>query len=242
LNGIERLAAEDGRPALVIVDEFQQIVAEGGEKAERQIRAAVQRHRAVGYVFAGSSSRMMTEMVATSNRAFWQLGDQLHLGSIPRPAFSDFLRKGFESAGVAIAAGALERILDVGEDVPYNVQQLASECWVLVTDHRRRHLTAALVEEALGRVVSMLHVGYLQRWLLLARAQKQTLRIVSEEPIGFELSATALGHRLPRTTMQRALEALERQHFLRRDLAGATAAWRFEDPFMRAWLATLETR
>jgi hypothetical protein len=242
LNGIERLATEDGRPALVIVDEFQQIVAEGGEKAERQIRAAVQRHRAVGYVFAGSSSRMMTEMVATSNRAFWQLGDQLHLGSIPRPAFSDFLRKGFESAGVAIAAGALERILDVGEDVPYNVQQLASECWVLVTDHRRRHLTAALVEEALGRVVSMLHVGYLQRWLLLARAQKQTLRIVSEEPIGFELSATALGHRLPRTTMQRALEALERQHFLRRDLAGATAAWRFEDPFMRAWLATLEKR
>jgi hypothetical protein len=242
LNGIERLAAEDGRPALVIVDEFQQIVAEGGEKAERQIRAAVQRHRAVGYVFAGSSSRMMTEMVATSNRAFWQLGDQLHLGAIPRPAFSDFLRKGFESAGVAIAAGALEHILDVGEDVPYNVQQLASECWVLLTDHRRRHLTAALVEEALGRVVSMLHVGYLQRWLLLARAQKQTLRIVSEEPIGFELSAAALGHRLPRTTMQRALEALERQHFLRRDLAGPTAAWRFEDPFMRAWLATLEKR
>jgi len=45
--------------------------------------------------------------------------------------------------------------------------------------------------------------------------------------------------RLPRTTMQRALEALERQHFLRQDLAGATATWRFEDPFMRAWLATL---
>ena len=69
VNGIERLAAEDGRPALVVVDEFQQVVTEAGEKAERQIRAAVQRHRAVGYVFAGSSSRMMTEMVATSNEA-----------------------------------------------------------------------------------------------------------------------------------------------------------------------------
>ena len=240
LNGIERLAAEDGRPALVIVDEFQQVIAEAGEKAERQIRAAVQKHRAVGYVFAGSSSRLMTEMVATSNRAFWQLGDQLHLGSIPRAAFIDFLRKGFESSGATIAAGALERILDLGEDVPYNVQQLASECWVIITDNRRKHLTTALVEEALGRVVSMLHVGYLQRWLLLARAQKQTLRIVSKEPIGFELSAAALRHGLPRTTMQRALEALEHQHFLRRDLAGTTGTWRFEDPFMRAWLSTLE--
>jgi hypothetical protein len=242
LNGIERLAAEDGRPALVVVDEFQQVVTEAGEKAERQIRAAVQRHRAVGYVFAGSSSRMMTDMVATSNRAFWQLGDQMHLGPIPRPAFGDFLRKGFESAGATIAGGALEHILDLGEDVPYNVQQLASECWVLITDNRRRHLTAALVDEALGRVVSMQHVSYLQRWLLLARAQKQTLRIVSEEPIGFELSAAALRHGLPRTTMQRALEALERQHFLRQDLTGTAAIWRFEDPFMRAWLATLENQ
>ena len=242
LNGIERLAAEDGRPALVVVDEFQQVVTEAGEKAERQIRAAVQRHRAVGYVFAGSSSRMMTEMVATSNRAFWQLGDQMHLGPIPRPAFGDFLRKGFESVGATIAIGALEHILDLGEDVPYNVQQLANECWVLITDNRRRHLTATLVDEALGRVVSMQHVSYLQRWLLLARAQKQTLRIVSEEPIGFELSAAAFRHGLPRTTMQRALEALERQHFLRQDLGGTAATWRFEDPFMRAWLATLENQ
>ena len=239
LNGIERLAAEDGRSALVVIDEFQQVVAEAGQKAERQIRAAVQRHRAVGYVFAGSSSRMMTEMVATSNRAFWQLGDQLHLGPIPRPAFIDFLRKGFESAGATIEAGALEHILDVGEDVPYNVQQLASECWVLITDNRRRHLTVAVITEALGRVLSMQHVAYLQRWLLLTRAQKQTLRIVSEEPIAFEVSSVALRHGLPRTTMQRALEALERQHFLRQDLAGAIATWRFEDPFMGAWLTTL---
>jgi hypothetical protein len=242
LNGIERLAAEDGRPALVVIDEFQQVISEAGEKAERQIRAAVQKHRAVGYVFAGSSSRMMMEMVATSNRAFWQLGDQLHLGPIPRLAFGDFLRKGFESAGVVIAAGSLEHILDVGEDVPYNVQQLASECWVLLTNNRRRPLSVELVDEALGHVVSMLHVGYLQRWLLLTRAQKQTLRIVGEEPIGFEISAAALRHGIARTTMQRALEALEHQHFLRQDLAGTGVRWRFEDPFMRAWLRMLENQ
>jgi hypothetical protein len=42
--------------------------------------------------------------------------------------------------------------------------------------------------------------------------------------------------------LARALEALERQHFLRQDLAGITPTWRFEDPFMRAWLATLENQ
>jgi uncharacterized protein len=245
LNGIDGLAAEDGRPALVMIDEFQQVVTEAGEKAERQIRAAVQGHRAVGHVFAGSSSRKMTEMVATSNRAFWQLGDQLHVGPIPRPAFLEFLRKGFESADATIANGALERILDLGEDVPYNVQQLASECWVVATDKRRRHLTVALVDEALGRVVSTQHVSYLQRWLPLSHAQKQTLRIVSQEPIGFELAARALQQGPPRSTMKRALEAiealdaLEHQHFLRQDLTGPKPTWRFEDPFMRVWMASL---
>jgi uncharacterized protein len=240
LHGIERLAVEDGRPALVIIDEFQQLIIEAGEKAERQIRAAVQRHQVVGYVFAGSSSRMMTEMVATSNRAFWQLGDQLHLGPIPRHAFLDFLREGFELAGATLTQAALEHILDASEDVPYNVQQLASECWTLIADDRRERLTSTLVDEALRRVLSMQHVNYLQRWLLLSRAQKQTLRAVGEEPLGFEISAAALRRRLPRTTMLRALEALEHQHFLRHDLTGVMPAWRFEDPFTRAWLATLK--
>jgi DNA-binding IclR family transcriptional regulator len=71
-------------------------------------------------------------------------------------------------------------------------------------------------------------------------AQKQTLRIVGQEPIEFELSPTALRHGLPRTTVQRALEALEHQHFLRQDLAGPKPTRRFEDLFMRAWLASLE--
>ena len=107
LNGIERLAAADQRKALVVLDEFQQVVSEAGEKTERQIRAAVQTHHDVGYVFAGSSTRMMTDMISTSARAFWNLGDQLHLGPIPRRDFIPFLRTGLESAGAVVAEEAL---------------------------------------------------------------------------------------------------------------------------------------
>lgn len=242
LNGIERLAIEDGRKALVVIDEFQQVITEGGEKAERQIRAAVQKHQAVGYVFAGSSARMMTEMIASSNRAFWQLGDRLYLDIIPRPAFTAFLREGFEAVGATPVLDSLERILDLSEDVPYNVQQLASRCWVLVTNNKNKRLTEALVDEALANVVSMQHVDYMQRWLLLTRAQKQTLRIVSMVSPGFELAAVAQQYGLPRTTMQRTLESLEKQHFLRQHLAGKAGTWRFEDPFLRAWLTTLENQ
>ena len=240
LNGIERLAIADRRKALVVLDEFQQIVMEAGVKAERQIRAAVQTHENVGYVFAGSSSRMMTEMISSSARAFWQLGDQLHLGPIPRPVFTDFLREGFEAIPATVTEAALKRILDLSEDVPYNVQQLASQCWTLLMDGRRRHLTPQVVEEALACVVSMQHVSYLQRWLMLTQPQKRTLLALTEESSDFPLTLVSRHHGLPRTTMQRALEALEAKHFLRQDFTQPAVTWRLEDPFMRTWLKTLQ--
>lgn len=242
LNGIERLAASDQRKALVVLDEFQQVVSEAGEKAERQIRAAVQTHRHVGYVFAGSGTRMMMEMIATSARAFWQLGDQLHLGPIPRQDFMLFLRQGLESTGAAVLDAALSRILDLSEDVPYNVQQLASQCWTLLRDGRRKQLTASVVDEALSQVVSMQHASYLQRWLSLSYAQKRTLKIVIEQRDEFILTELARRHGLPRSTMQRALEVLEANHLLRQDLSRSGAVWRLEDPFMSAWLGELQQR
>jgi len=242
LNGIERLAAADKRKALVVLDEFQQVVSEAGEKTERQIRAAVQTHHDVGYVFAGSSTRMMTDMISTSARAFWNLGDQLHLGPIPRRDFIQFLRTGLESAGATVAEEAVLRILDLSEDVPYNVQQLASQCWTLLRDGRRRHLSSQIVDEALAQVIAMQHISYLQRWLSLSIAQKRTLKVVIEEHGDFQLAEAARRHGLPRTTMQRALQILEKEHFLRQDFARSGVVWRLEDPFLRSWLIEFQAQ
>jgi AAA+ ATPase superfamily predicted ATPase len=242
LNGIEQLAMANKRKALVILDEFQQVVADAGEKAERQIRAAVQTHHHVGYVFAGSSTRMMTEMISTAARAFWHLGDQLHLGPIPREDFIPFLRKGLKSTGAMVDEEALIRILDLSEDVPYNVQQLASQCWTLLRDGRGRHLTTQTVDEALSQVISMQHVSYLQRWLSLSISQKRTLKIIIEEPSDFQLTEVARRHGLPRTTMQRALQVLETHHFLRQDFTRIGVVWKLEDPFLRTWLTEFQTQ
>lgn len=242
LNGIEQLAKADGRRALVVLDEFQQIVTEAGNKAEKQIRAAVQTHHHVGYVFAGSSTRMMTDMIANSARAFWHLGDQLYLGPIPREAFLPFLRKGLESSGASIEEPALDRILDLSEDVPYNAQQLSSECWVRLREEGGARLTVPGVDRALRAVVATQHVAYLQRWLSLTLAQKRTLKILIVEPGQVNLSDASRRHGLPRSSIQRALEVLEAKHFVRQHFSGASARWKLEDPFMRTWLTELQAQ
>lgn len=64
LNGLENLAKETSEKTAValMLNEFQRVVELSGGDAERQIRSAIQTHRRAGYGFAGSKSRMLTEM------------------------------------------------------------------------------------------------------------------------------------------------------------------------------------
>jgi len=70
LDGIEAMAADASGPVAVIVDEFQQLIADHGETAEKQLRATVQTHRHVAYVFAGSKTRLLADMTGDPGRAF----------------------------------------------------------------------------------------------------------------------------------------------------------------------------
>ena len=51
LDGVEALAKSRRKRVVVIIDEFQQLVTVGGLSAERQLRAVVQTHPHVSYVF-----------------------------------------------------------------------------------------------------------------------------------------------------------------------------------------------
>lgn len=61
-------------------------------------------------------------------------------------------------------------------------------------------------------------------------------------PDDFQLAEVARRHDLPRSTMQRALQVLEGQHFLRQDFSRTGVRWRLEDPFMRPWLMELQAQ
>ena len=91
LHGLEEAAAEADRSVGLVLDEFQQVVAPDGAAAEAQVRAAVQEHRRVGYVFAGSDTRMLAAMTSDSSRPFYRLGSVRFLEAVPRPAFLAFL-------------------------------------------------------------------------------------------------------------------------------------------------------
>src|SRR5204862_5444534 len=73
-----KLAADRKRTVVIALDEFQAIDSFNGGSVEHALRAAAQRQRQVGYVFAGSEPSLMEKMIGP-RRPFYRAGPVLRL-------------------------------------------------------------------------------------------------------------------------------------------------------------------
>lgn len=241
LNIIDKLAAQAGRRAAVILDEFQQIIEAGGVNAEKQIRGTIQRHHHTGYVFAGSKTRMLADMTNDPARAFWKLGSRLFLGPIPRPVWQEFLTSGFTKSGFKVQPESLERLLDAAEDVPFNIQQLANACWEQLRASGGGTLTPNRVVAALVILVTRENPSYTQLWNSLNQPHKKVLRAVIDES-GTKLRSAEILARygVASSTMHKTLKILDHRGIIREEETIGAIRYRLEDPFFAAWLRQVQ--
>ena len=229
----------------LIIDEFQRVIELGGEAIEYQIRAAIQQHSRVGYVFAGSKTRMLRDMVGNHARPFYRLGDTTYIGPIPRKDFSLFLKEKFGEAGHLANDVVVSRILDLAQDVPYNVQALASHCWYRLMDDEMAdgetsgasRFTPEFVDETLNMVVRQQDPTYAGIWSQLTAIQQRTLMFVVAK--GGKNLTSSDGVRVVgrgASTIRQALQSMVNSEILREDQSGRLIQYRFEDPFFDHWV------
>jgi uncharacterized protein len=236
LDAVESLAAETLREVVVVLDEVQQVVVEHGPAAERQLRATIQRHRHVGYILAGSATRLLTAMTTDPNRPFYRLGEVLFLGPLPESEYLEHLETTFRASGFAVDMVACARILAHADAVPYNVQRLAHEAWELLRSGEATRLDAAAVDAALERIVRREDPAYTQLWTSLTTNQKKTIKaVIALDGARLQSAEASRRFEIPAASVQVALGSLEDRHLLRRDL-GDPARYRLVDPFLAAWL------
>jgi AAA+ ATPase superfamily predicted ATPase len=242
LNIIDRMAKAANKRAAVILDEFQQIIDEGGATAERQIRGTVQRHHHTAYVFAGSKTRMLADMTNDPARAFWKLGSRLFLGPIPREAWRKFLSHGFTRAAFKVHPAALEHLMDVAEDVPFNIQQLANVSWEQLRASGGGTLTPAGVDAALVRLVTRENSSYTQIWNSLTRQQKIALKaVIDEGGQGLRSAKVLARYGLASSSMHKTLKALDSRGLIREEEDIGSIRYRLEDPFLARWLHLVQS-
>jgi AAA+ ATPase superfamily predicted ATPase len=227
-----RIAAERERRAVLVFDEFQEILTLDPH-FPNLMRAVFQEQPEVGHVYLGSKRHVLERIFEDENEPFWRSAKRLEIGPIEPAAFARFLRARFEETDKVIDDEAVNRVLEVTGGHPYGTQELAYFLWELVpTGHFAR---LADVETALEQVLRSEHNHFAKLWDDAPHAQRLVMLALAEEPTASVYAAEySERHDLPaKPGLQRAIGALLTKEIAARD---AARVYRIVEPFFADWL------
>ncbi len=230
-----RIAAARKQRMAIALDEFQTIASFDGGTVEHALRAAVQDQRQVGYVFAGSEPSLMERMLGP-RRPFYKAGPVLRLEKIDEGLFADFIDKRFAASGMRPEDGLGMAIVELGANIPYDVQRLAHETWDDIRAAGRRAVGLEDLHLTLMRVLTEQQTVFEESWQRLTLAQRAVLRALVLEG-GRELMSADVRarYRLPgASSVQSALAALVRQDIVIKE---DHARYVVSDSLYREWVA-----
>lgn len=227
----ERIAGVERKRFVVVFDEFQEIGQFGGAALERQMRAAIQHHNHVSYLFAGSKTHMLIDMISDETRPFYQMGTLMSLDKIPEKKFGAFIAAKFSESGQNITPEAVSRILAICQNVPHYVQLLCFNLW----DHFReeKQIDETHMQQALANTLRSQEPAFITLWEGLTIHQRKTLKaaaalqgrlLTAKDSIRqFDLESAS--------NVAKSLKALCNKRILRKE----TEAYVFEDVFFGRW-------
>ncbi len=229
-----RIAAVRRKNLAIALDEFQTIASFDGGTVEHALRAAVQEQRTVGYVFAGSEPSLMERMLGP-RRPFYKAGPVMRLEKIDPAVFASFLEARFTASGIRPEPGLGTAIVELGGNVPYDVQRLAHETWDDVRAAGRRTAGLEDLHGTLTRLLGQQHTVFEESWQRLTLAQRGVLRALVLQDGRELLSADVrTRHRLPgASSVQAALAALVRDDIVMKE----GSRYVLGDSLYREWVA-----
>ncbi len=235
LDRLEELAAGADHPVAVVLDEFQDIVRIGPERAAWWLRSVMQRHEHLSWVCAGSRQSIIAQMLSKDG-AFYGGFERLHLGPVDPEHLARWIDSRLEGAGVEPGAcgddGVGAEVVEAVGPRLQDVMMLARQTYYLGASRGR--LEEDDVERALDELVQGDDAVFQALWDGFTPLQQNLLRAVAAGETSLYASAVrerrALG---PASSVTTAIQSLEKQEVLIDD-----DEVRFDSPFFRRWVRT----
>ena len=224
------LGADQGKPVVLVVDEFQE-VGKIGKDLTKLMRSVFQQQSNVAHIYLGSKRHLMEEIFNDENEPFWRSAKQMELGPIDPEQFAGFITRRFTDTGKAIGAELVHRILAMTNGHPYATQRLCYEIWQETESGQAagdREFTIAF-----ETVLESEDSHFTLIWEDAATAQQLVLGALATEPGRPLTQSYRQRHQLPgASTVQRALQVLEHRELIGR----AEGQYRVTEPFLSEWI------
>ena len=236
------LFERDGRPTLVVFDEFQDLLS-AGPSLDGLLRSHVQYHGdAAVYVYAGSQPSMMRKLFSDRERPLYGQAEPLELGPLPIDEVMVELAERFDELGED-PEGALAPLVTTAAGHPQRTMLLAHLLhrelgarplgWTTLPEGAEVS-GIALADAVVRRALGMTNEAHQAVWDQMSSGKKAVLAALAD---GDSPTGTTTARRLEtsRATLQSALRDLARegQHVTR---DGDTGPWRYVDPLLELWV------
>ena len=236
MDHAERLAIKKKKKLVVIIDEFSDLEKYNGQSIEKALRSEIQKQTHIGYIFSGSEESVMLSMIRDRKRAFYKLGRIMELGPIKRNAYTDFILGWLNKGGFTINDDDLQRVFEIGKDVPYNIQRLCNVMWNNAGDTKA--IQPALIDELPVIIARQDSPHYEMLWRSASQLQKMLLIALSKDQAAKPFSKDfQLKHGLgPSSSIKASLDSLLKKGILSKSLQGS---YYFTDTFMPYWIDSI---
>ena len=226
LNLIEILGNDDVRP-IVVMDEFQEVMSLD-KNLDKKLRATIQLHKNVKYIFLGSVESMMKDIFEKKKSSFYHFGALFNLNKIPYNDFKSFLDAGF-SMLTDNQSSISDEILTFTQCHPYYTQQLAFHVWMRL---ERQEYHVNTIKDTIEDTIRLHDNDFERLWNNLNTTDKKILIGLADDSKSPLKEQFSLKNNLKATsTVFSALKRLSLSGMIYK-----TTVYEFDDPFFKEWL------
>jgi hypothetical protein len=222
---------QDGRRALVVLDEFQDLAKV--REMDAILRSHIQFQGEVAtYVFSGSEAGLMAQLFEAKDAPLYGQAVPLRLGRLAAPGLAAYVADRFRGTGRE-PGEAIGPLLEVADGHPQRAMLLAHHLWEAVPAGEAA--TRASWQRAFEGAIAQLEPELDAHWHRLTTVEQKTLRAVMAG--GGSPYRTAVLDRLDlqKASAQQALRTLAARAEIERDERG----YRLVDPLFGVWIGRL---
>ena len=222
---------QDGRRALVVLDEFQDLAKV--REMDAILRSHIQFHGDVAtYVFSGSEAGLMAQLFEAKDAPLYGQAVPLRLGRLAAPDLAAYVADRFRGTDREVG-DALGPLLEVADGHPQRAMLLAHHLWEAVAPGEAA--THASWQRAFEAALAQLEPELDAHWHRLTTVEQKTLRAVVGGGGSPYRTAVLARLDLQKASAQQALRNLTARGEVERD----EGRHRLVDPLFGVWIGRL---
>lgn len=221
--------SDRGKKIVVAFDEFQEI-EKIDESLLKVLRAHVQTHKNITYIFTGSHHRLL-DLFTDQTQPFYKFGKLIQLY---KPEVNDikvFLKNKFSQSEITIELNNIDLMTKMTKNFPYYTFLLASELWNECNIKNISIINSTLIEKVIGKTLVRYSKTYEDYWSNFSKNQRKVLKIICETNSPFK-NELVTKYSISASSIQRSIKSLIKYQILWKE----NQKYEILDPIFEIWI------